>query len=24
MWACWNTNTTYNPTKHRAEQHLAA
>ena len=24
MWACWHTNTAYNPTKHRAEQRLAA
>jgi transposase len=22
MWACWHTNTTYNPTRHRAEQRL--
>jgi transposase len=24
MWACWHTNTSYDPTRHRAEQHLAA
>jgi transposase len=24
IWACWHTNTPYDPTKHRAEQRLAA
>lgn len=24
IWACWTTNTAYNPTRHRAEQRLAA
>jgi hypothetical protein len=24
MWACWHTDTTYDPAKHRAEQRLAA
>jgi len=24
MWACWHTNTAYNPAKHGGEQRLAA